>query len=269
MASIQCSIELHDGVSPVLQDMAIALNNFSGQMTEFAGEMGALSPDAAGIALFGSALSSLVTEAEGAVHVLQDVRAVSEGIQAVFAENVFAPMVTGAENAVEEIGGLFSHLKTEVTGTFTGLEGHITAFAASLPGHFAGPLGEVAGLFRGMAMQAQGAMNAISASARTALGSVSAVNQAASVRVSAPARAAEGLAPIMRMSVPDRAGLSLPEPAVFLRSSVAAPQQPVAMSVTVQNENHIASEVDVELVLREMEVRLCDAVASSMEGVHA
>jgi len=69
--------------------------------------------------------------------------------------------------------------------------------------------------------------------------------------------------------VPDRETLRLPEPEVFLQSGSRIDLPPTAVSVTVHNENYIASEVDAEAVLREMEARLADAVASSMEGVYA
>ena len=69
--------------------------------------------------------------------------------------------------------------------------------------------------------------------------------------------------------MPDREALRLPEPEVFLQAGPRTDLPPTAVSVTVHNENHIASEVDAEAVLREMEVRLADAVASSMEGVYA
>ena len=41
------------------------------------------------------------------------------------------------------------------------------------------------------------------------------------------------------------------------------------VTVSVQNENHIAQDVNVDAVLREMEIRICDAIASSVEGVYA
>jgi len=56
---------------------------------------------------------------------------------------------------------------------------------------------------------------------------------------------------------------------VYLSGAPKAVAAAPVVTVAVHNENHIGSEVDVEAVLREVEVRLVEAVASSMEGVYA
>lgn len=297
LASIQCSIELYDGVSPVLQEMAVALESFSGRMVQFSEEMGALTPDAEGIALFGAALGGLAAEAEGAFGVMEALLLAAEGLQGVFEQDIFLPLTTGAMVAVEEVGGLFGQLEAEVAAIMLQMEGKIGATAAGLPGLFAGPIGQIAGMFQGLAASAQAAMNAISASAGRALGAVTAVGQASAgvsarsmsvgggvsplavdggmaalalepVVVMSPLEVDGGFAPMEMLAVPEWEDLSLPEPQVFLQDSVGAMAPPVTVDVRVQNENHIAADVDVEAVLQEMEVRLCDAVASSMEGVY-
>ncbi|MCL2843319.1 MAG: hypothetical protein FWE28_07645 [Oscillospiraceae bacterium] len=297
MASIQCSIELYDGVSPVLQEMAVALENFSGRMVQFSEEMGALSPDAEGIALFGSALGGLVTEAEGAFGVMEALRVAAEGLREIFGQDMFLPLTMGAAVAVEEVGGLFGQLENEVSATMLRMEGQIAAVAAGLPRHFAGPIAEIAGMFQGLAATAQATMNAISASASRALGAVNAVSQASAEVRAVPMSAGGGVSPLAvhggvvslslepvvsvgplaldggftpveTLAVPEWETFSLPEPQVLLQGGTGAVPPPVTVEVMVQNENHIAAEVDVEAVLQEMEVRLCDAVASSMEGVY-
>ena len=70
-------------------------------------------------------------------------------------------------------------------------------------------------------------------------------------------------------SLPDREGLLLPEPEVYLSGAPREVASAPVVTVSVRNENYIGAEVDVETVLREMEIRLAEAVASSMEGVYA
>ena len=91
MASIQCAIELYDGVSPVLKEMGLALESFSGRLIQFGEEMGAVSPDVEGILGFREALGGLADEGQRAYEVLANVLASSKGLSDVFSEDFFAP----------------------------------------------------------------------------------------------------------------------------------------------------------------------------------
>ena len=282
MASIQCAIELHDGVSPVLQEMSFALDQFAGQMVRFGEEMGSIAPDVEGISLFASALGELTVEAQGAFGVLDTVLAVSEQIAAVFSQDMFQPFVDSVVVVTVEVEALFGKMGDRINGVFQRVSGDAAAVAARLPRYFAGPLGEIARMFAAMAASARASMNSIAGSARAAMSAVSAVNhaaraapQAVSVRSGGVAVGAMALSVpsseenmISVMAMPDIETLSLRGPTAYLGDmpEAAAPQTTVA--VTVHNENHIASDVDAAAVLREMEVRLAEAVASSVEGVY-
>lgn len=275
VATIQCAIELQDGVSPVLRDMGFALEQFSGRMVRFGEEMGDLAPDMAGIDRFGSALGGLAGQTEGAVLALD-----------------------GVLDAGERITEAFGRMGDEVAQTFGQVERDAALTAARLPWYFAGPLGEIAGMFAGMAGSARASMSSVALNARAAMAAVSAVNLVESAEVARSAVAkGPGLgsvgfasatvveAPAIEMptialwsspeamagavGVPDREVLRLPEPEVYLSGASGVRMMAAPVTVTVQNENYIGSEVDAEAVLREMELRLADAVASSMEGVYA
>ena len=287
MASIQCAIALYDGVSPVLRDMGFALDRFSGRMIRFGEEMESVVPEMEGVALFGSALGELTGEAERAFGVLGAVLSAGEEIAGVFSQDVFLPLTDGAALATGRVEELFGEMGGEIEGTFRSLDRGATVVAAQLPRHFAGPLGQVAGMFASMAASAMASMERVAGSARAAVGAVSAVSASAGVSgsVIAPLQSGGGAVSLFGMpeqmvaslpepelrvfAVPDREALRLPEPEVYLRGAVGAQALPPVVSVTVHNENYITSEVDVEAVLREMELRLAEAVASSMEGVYA
>jgi len=267
MASIQCSIELHDGVSPVLQDMALALDQFAGRMVRFGEDMGAIAPDVTGVSLFASALGELTAEAEGAFGVLGAVLEAGKQIAEVFAQDMFQPLVDSAAVATVQIEVLFGEMSGAINGVFQRIGRDTAALAVSLPRYFVGPLGEIAQMFATMAASARASMNSIAGSARAALAAVTAVNHAART---APRTVSiqSGGDVVSIMAMPGAQALHLPEPAVFLGGAPEPAVLPTTVTVTVHNENHIASEVDAEAVLREMEVRLADAVASSMEGVY-
>ena len=218
-------------------------------LERFGDRMSALAPDMEGVALFGSALGDLTAYAEGAYGALHTV-------------------ITASETVI----GAFDRMGDEVAGTYQHIGEGAADLGTRLPGYFRGPLREIAGMFASMAASARASMNGIAASARTALQAVSAVSTASgAVGMSAPGRPqmlSVGNS-VSLLSTPDREALRLPEPQIFLSGASGAVALQTTVAVTVQNENHISSEVDAETVLREMEVRLADAVASSMEGVYA
>lgn len=129
-------------------------------------------------------------------------------------------------------------------------------------------------------------MNAITGSAASAVRALSSVSAAASTVQTGSFSAGGGggagvalmslpdnrsLAPqpqVMLMSLPDSRSLELPEPEVYLSGDRPMTAPPAVVTLTVQNENHIASEMDAEALLQEMEIRLAEAVASSAEGVY-
>ena len=293
MASIQCAIELHDGVTPVLREIAAGLEGFGGRLTRFGEEMGALTPDTEGLAHFGGALNTLTHEAEGANSVMRALLDTSVGITRVFSEDVFLPLTTGAAAAVTEIEGIVRAAKQsaeELTPVFTGTTAEVAArfdemgaqisrtfddlgrqaaeTAGGLPGHFAGPLAQIAAMFHAMAASARAAMDSIMASARNAVSAMNQVSSAAA-RPQISAFSAGGTETVTLFGTPSRETLTLPDPEMYGVREPATPMPPPTVTVTVQNENHIAHDVDVEMVLREMETRICDAVASSVEGVYA
>jgi len=285
--------------------MGLALERVSGQMMRFGEEMGAIAPDVEGLAVFGSALGDLVAEGWEALESLTSVLELGAGIAQIFSQDVFSPLSEGAALAVGHVEALFDRMGGEIERTFHAIGQDAVVLGASLPGYFAGPLREIAGMFVAMAASARASMNSVAGSANAALQAVSAVSGAAgggSVSASLQqsggsavsvlaASEGEGLGivePQMHLlaasdfegaylsepemslfAMPDREVLSLPEPEVYLSNAPSVMTPPPAVAVTVYNENYIGSEVDVEAVLREMEVRLVDAVASSMEGVYA
>jgi len=267
LASIACAIELYDGVSPVLSEMALSLDNFSGQFIHFAEEMSELTPDIEGLTLFGGALETLAAEAEGAYGVMSALLTAGEGLLDVFSTEIFTPLTEGAAYATEEITDLFDTMGTSITDIFDGIGRHAADVAGGIPNHFAGPLAQVTGMFQSMAAGARAAMNSITNSARTA---INMANQASNAAQAAPRlmSASGGGETVSLFSLPSREALTLPDPEVYWTPKEAATVEPITVSVNVQNENHIARDVDVEAVLREMEVRLSDAVASSIEGVY-
>ena len=268
LASIQCAIELYDGVSPVLSEMALSLDNFSGQFTRFAEEMGALTPDIEGLVLFGGALESLAVEAEGAYGVMSALLSAGEGLLEVFSTEIFAPLTEGAMYATGEIADLFGTMGNSITEIWDGIGRHAAEVAGSIPSHFAGPLAQVTGMFQSMAANARAALNSITSSARAAMHMANQVSNAAQA---APRlmSAGGGSEVVSLLRIPNRETLTLPDPEVCWSPQEADAPQATTVNVSVQNENHIARDVDVEAVLREMEERLCDAVASSIEGVYA
>ena len=267
MASIQCAIELYDGVSPVLQEMALSLDNFSGQFTGFAEEMDALTPDMEGFALFGGALETLAAEAEGAYGVMRALLSAGEELLDVFSTEIFTPLTDGAAYAAVEITDRFDSMGAQVIETFDGVGSHALDVAGRLPGYFAGPLAQVAGMFHSMAASARAALNTITNSARAA---INMVNQASNAAQAAPRLMSVGESGTVSLfGVPNREALTLPDPETHWTQTSAPIASPMTVTVSVQNENHIARHVDVEAVLREMETRICDAVASSVEGVYA
>ncbi|MCL2828356.1 MAG: hypothetical protein FWD99_06415 [Oscillospiraceae bacterium] len=310
MASIQCAIELYDGVSPVLREMVVSLEGVSGRFTQFANEMGAFAPDSAGLEVFGQAFSRLAGEAEGAAAVLSEILTVSQGISGVFSEDVFLPLVGGAGIAVAgiaeieaaaersaagmplvfapalmQVTGLFEEMSGQVQGTFAQVGRDAAAVAGRLPGHFAGPLAQISGMFSAMAASARASMESIAGSAAAAVRAVNQVSAAASRASAAPmvvnqASTAASQASVLPMEVNGGGGvvpmamiqpmgLELPEPEVYWSREIQPMGMPPAVTVTVHNENHISSEADVEAVLRTLEMRLSDAVVSSVEGVYA
>jgi len=267
LASIQCAIELYDGVSPVLQEMALSLDNFSGQFTGFAEEMGALTPDMEGLALFGGAVETLAAEAEDAYGVMRTLLSAGEELLDVFSTEIFTPLTEGASYAVIETTDRFDSMGVQVIETFDGVGRHAFDVASSIPGYFAGPLTQVTNMFHSMAASARAAMNTITNSARTA---INMANQASSAAQAAPRLMSVGESGTVSLfGVPNREALTLPDPETRWTQTSAPIASPTTVTVSVQNENHIARDVDVEAVLREMETRICDAVASSIEGVYA
>jgi len=247
--------------------MALSLDNFSGQFTQFAEEMGALTPNLEGLTLFGGALESLAVEAEGAYGVMSALLSAGEGLLDVFSTEIFAPLTEGAAYATQEITDLFGTMGNNITETFDGIGRHAAEVAGDLPSHFASPIAQVTGMFQSMAVNARAALNSITNSARAAMNMA---NQAASVTAAPRLMAAGGGGEVVSlMSLPNREVLTLPDPEVYWTPKEADAPQPTTIHVSVQNENHIARDVDVDAVLREMEERLCDAVASSIEGVYA
>lgn len=267
MPSIQCAIELYDGVSPVLSEMALSLDTFSGQFTQFAEEMGTFSPSIEGLALFGGALESLAAEAEGAFGVMSALLSAGEELLDVFSTDMFIPLTEGASLATMEVTDLFDNMGLQIRETFDSMGRHALDVAARLPGHFAGPLAQIAGMFHSMAASARAALASITSSAQSAM---HAVNRASNVARAAPRiTAASGGETVALFGVPSREALTLPDPESYWTQASTPIAAPMTVSVSVQNENHIARDVDVEAVLREMEERICDAVASSIEGVYA
>jgi len=268
LASIQCAIELYDGVSPVLSEMALSLDNFSGQFTQFAEEMGGLTPDIEGLVLFGGALESLAVEAEGAYGIMSALLSAGEGILEVFSAEIFTPLTEGAMYATGEITDLFGTMGSGITEIWDGIGRHAAEIAGSIPSHFAGPLAQVTGMFQSMAASARAALNSITSSARAAMNMANQVSNAAQA---APRlmSAGGGSEVVSLLSIPNREALTLPDPEIYWSPKEVDAPQATTVNVSVQNENHIARDVDVEAVLREMEERLCDAVASSIEGVYA
>ena len=266
MPSIQCAIELYDGVSPVLSEMALSLDSFSGEFTRFAEEMGTLAPDIEGLSLFGGALSDLAAEAADAYGVMSALLEVGEGMLNLFSEDIFAPLTQGAAYATAEIKDQFSTLHDHVTKTFDSIGRHALGVAAGLPGSFAGPLAQISQMFHSAAASARSALSSITSSASAA---ISAASRVSSASAAIPRlQSASNARTVSPFGMPSREALTLPDPEVLWQNGKAPITPNQTVTVNIQNENHIAGQVDVETVLREMEVRLCDAVASSIEGVY-
>jgi len=208
---------------------------------------------------------------------------------------VFAP-------AVVQVLGLFEGMSGQVQGIFAQLGRDAAVVANRLPGHFAGPLAQISGMFAAMAASARASMASIAGSAASAVRAVNQVSAAASrvsvaplavsqvspavsqvnvvplavdqvslaaAQTSVVPLAASGGAGGLPLAVIAPMGLELPEPEVYWSREIQSAEMPPAVTVTVYNENHISSEADVEAVLRTLEMRLSDAVASSVEGVYA
>jgi len=172
-----------------------------------------------------------------------------------------------------DVAEMFRRMEVEIGGTFRRIERDAAGLAVRLPRYFDGPLAEIARMFAAMAGSARASLNSVAASARAALVAVAAVNTASASVQPVAARGGVETVGLMAVSGPlevsGRDALCLPEPSAYWGAGFGAGALPVTVAVTVQNENHIASAVDAEAVLREMEVRLADAVASSVEGVYA
>lgn len=281
MASIQCAIELYDGVTPVLLTMTEALESFSGRFLDFADEVGEISPDLEGLEALRAAFSEMITDAGLAYLALSGVLGVSETLAGIFSEGFTEPLLSGARLAIlaiEEIVGIaevsaeelglvfvpamglvfrqFSELAADIGGQIRWLDGQIAMFAAGLPGYFAAPLAQISSQFATMASAARASLQSVAQGAAQTVQSVQTAMQATS---SAPMAAMGNLS-----------GAAHSAPNVSQLSGAARTAAGAAtVSVAVHNENHISSEVDAARVIEALEVQLADAVASSVEGVYA
>ena len=282
MASIQCAIELYDGVSPVLEKMSVNLEGFAAQFQYFGAQMQEIAPDMQGVEALGDALSRFSEDAGGAHQVLGQIVESSTQMLDLFSADIFASITLGASEATLAIGEMLPQVELVATGlqesfqtatemtyaAFVGMQLkvqgqmnhiglHASAVAARLPGLFAAPLAQIGAMFSSMAAQAQASLSAITGASQRAVGAVQlaqrSVNSAAITPFSLPSGGEMGLPRIEAMGM----GLGV------------AVQPLGALTVNVQNDNYIAADVDVDAVLSEMEIRLADAVAMGMEGVYA
>lgn len=301
MASIQCAIELYDGVTPVLSNMTVALDGLCQRFEAFEGSAGlSFEGDLSGVAAATGCINEMAGALSGA---------------AAYQETLNASILRGSGYATEFgasallISESFGAAAAEVTGIFNNLDMYISSFAGRLPGYFVAPLGTIAGMFQSLASSIRSSLasvnSAISATTASAKASVSSVKSAVSSMnsslssVSAAAstlsvsvsesQTAEALSLFSAAAVPDstaavsalsaeHVSVSMPETESLVSDEgiyellasgydpVRSAVQPV-FNVQISNENHISSEVDAESVLREFELRLCDAVQSSAEGV--
>jgi len=162
MASIECAIELYDGVSPVLEAMTGTLDEF---ISRFEGLEAGLVPeiqmDVAGLLEAAAALEALKTA--GAV--------TAEELAVQFA------------GATGEIGMGFLSMQAQVTAVLIGLEDTAAGVANRLPGYFSGPLANIAAQFQAMAASARNSLASITAAASAAMSS--AQSAAATITASA------------------------------------------------------------------------------------
>ena len=282
MASIQCAIELYDGVSPVLEKMSVNLEGFAEQFHDFGAQMQEFAPDMQGVEAFGKALLRFSEDAGGAYQVLGQIVEITGQMVDLFSEDIFASIKSGADeaslaigemlpqaelvavdveesfqNATEGIHTAFVGMQVEAVGQMNRISLQANAVAARLPGFFVGPLAQISGMFSSMAASAQASLNAITGASQRAVGAVQAaqrtVSSAAITPFSLSSGGAMGLPPIEAMGM--GSGVEI---------------QPLgAVTIHVQNDNYIGADVDVDAVLSEMEIRLADAVAMGMEGVYA
>ena len=269
MATIQCAIELYDGVSPVLQGMGNALEGFSGKLEAFGQELYDLQPDPQGLALFGTALGRLAGYGAQGEAALGGVLESAQGIFDLFSQDLFFPFVEEGANATQTVGEQFSHMQGEITRETKLLGAHIAQLARGLPGHFAGPLAQIAGMFSQMASSAATALNQAMGGVQTGVmqaGRQGAINNKLPSPI-APLAAAQTISPLA-MAAQTEFDLS-PSTISLLGDAPAEARVLPPITVYVQNENHIASTADADYVLAQLEDRLVQAVACSMEGVYA
>ena len=295
MATIQCAIELYDGVSPVLQEMAVNLEGFSQQFAHLGGEMGEFAPDTQELLKAGVVLTELADKSQGAYKILEQTLEIGSQMAEVFSVDMFGPMEEGVEKAAltlkemlpyaadtaegmqayfleatETTGADFVRMQEEVYGSMNQIALGANAVAGSLPGFFAAPLNQIAAMFSGMAASAMASLNSITGASQRALGAMQAVGRnVPTATVAAFSVPGDGGASIAAFSVPSGGDLGLPR-VEMMGQSENVPIAPMgAVTLHVQNENYISSDMDLEQMLEEMEVRLADAVAMSMEGVYA
>ena len=290
MASIQCSIELYDGVSPRLEEMAVALDGMSGRFLSFADELQGFAPDPNAILAFSLALGQMAEDGERAFDVIDGlIGRMEELFSDVFSLEMFEPLLDGALAVqesfqdigivAEEVGArleetfslsaglvvlLFEDMSAQIGGVFDRLGGAISAFAGGIPGRFAGPLAQVVAMFQAMAASAQATLNGVVAAAGRAAAAVSRATSGASVSLPAAAGVRANQSTVSVGAVPSGAALKLPTSGVQATGMSIAP----AVNVTVNNQNHLASSMDVHDVVRQIERELSGAVASSVQGVY-
>ena len=282
MASIQCAIELYDGVSPVLEKMSLNLEGFAAQFQYFGDQMQEFAPDMQGVEAFGKALLRFSEDAGGAYQVLGQIVEISGQMLDLFAEDIFASITSGASEATLAVGEMlpeaefvavslqesfqiatemidaaFVRMQVEAQGQMNRIGVHASAVAASLPSFFAGPLAQISGMFSSMAASAQASLSAITGASQRAVGAVQSAQRTV---------AHVGITPL---SLPNGGAMGLPHIEAMGMNSGAEIQPLGALTIHVQNDNYIAADVDVDAVLSEMEIRLADAVAMGMEGVYA
>ena len=282
MASIQCAIELYDGVTPVLRDMAGELEGFSERFSYLGSEMQEMMDDARRMNGLEDAFGGAIDPAQGIEGALEGVYGLGEHLAGLFSAELFAPIAEGVREAIltmeevmpsvdyvadglrerflyasEAVQERFFELQDGAYEVMQQIAGQANAVAARLPRYFAAPLAQISGMFASMASAATASLQTIIAASAQTVQTVQGAQR--SVQVS----------PTSAFSVPSSGELGLPAAELMGRGASLPIRTMGNVAVYVQNENHIAADVDVERVLGEMEIRLADAVAMSMEGVYA
>jgi len=221
MASIECAIELYDGVSPVLEAMTGTLDGFISRLEGLeSGLVPDFQIDSAGLMEAASALEALaggLSQVGAAVAVADNAlsmgagqaQALAMGLQlatAAFESLKIAGTASAAEMAVRfawttgQIEVSFLTMQAQVTAVLFGLENTAASVANSLPGYFEGPLASITAQFQAMAASARNSLASIASTASAAMSSVRSAAASISASASQAVSAVSGMQAVTTLS---------------------------------------------------------------------